>query len=593
GQVPCGLICHPDDKHVVYPLGFTVVIEELDSKKQTFLHGHTDNVTCLDVSRNGDYIASGQVTFMGFKADIILWDCQQKKFLAHLSLHKGKVEAVAFSANSLYLISLGGQDDDSVIVWHVEKREFLCRSPASARRAGNASILLASSCRDELFVTAGNETLRVWELDLTTRKLNPTECPTGKLKRVITCAKMTDDDNYFFGGTSSGDIIKVNVNSKTMVEHGPKKKFSMGVTALLLQKTGDLIAGTGEGIVALCKGSDYRVTKKIEVQGAVTSLTSRGQGSEFLAGTSECRIYQIHYPEFQEELLAACHKEAVNDIVFPVGTSDLFVTCSKNDLRVWHTPARKELIQITVPNLTCHAIDITRDGMRIISAWDDGQIRAFVPKSGQLVFVLQHAHSGGVTAIAATSDCKRILSGGGEGLVKVWEVHQKTQKLRAVLKEHTSTVSCIKMKKDERECVTSSHDGSCIIWDMVHFVRRQLIVADTLFNCVCYHPGEYLILTGGTDRKIGYWEVFDGTGVRELKGSVSSSINGMDITADGAYFVTGGDDHLVKLWDYNGGKVTHTGVGHSGKITRLKICPGTKSIVSVSADGAILLWKYP
>lgn len=55
----------------------------------------------------------------------------------------------------------------------------------------------------------------------------------------------------------------------------------------------------------------------------------------------------------------------------------------------------------------------------------------------------------------------------------------------------------------------------------------------------------------------------------------------------------GGDDHLVKLWDYNEGAVTHVGVGHSGNITRLKVCPGNKYIVSVSADGAILLWKYP
>ncbi|GAB0197835.1 cilia- and flagella-associated protein 52 [Grus japonensis] len=184
GHIPCGLICHPDKEHVLYPLGCTVVIQELDSKKQTFLHGHTNNVSCLVVSRNGVYVASGQVTFMGFKAEIILWDFQGKELLARLSLHKGKIEGLAFSPNSLYLVSLGGQDD-------------------------------------------GSGTIRVWELDLANRKIRPTECQTGQLRRVITCAKMADDDNYFYVGTSTGDVLKVNTNSKLMTDYGPQKeKFS-------------------------------------------------------------------------------------------------------------------------------------------------------------------------------------------------------------------------------------------------------------------------------------------------------------------------------------------------------------------------------
>lgn len=51
--------------------------------------------------------------------------------------------------------------------------------------------------------------------------------------------------------------------------------------------------------------------------------------------------------------------------------------------------------------------------------------------------------------------------------VRIWEIGEKTQKLGEVLKEHKSAVSCIKMKKDNRECVTASLDGSCIIWDIV------------------------------------------------------------------------------------------------------------------------------
>lgn len=57
--------------------------------------------------------------------------------------------------------------------------------------------------------------------------------------------------------------------------------------------------------------------------------------------------------------------------------------------------------------------------------------------------------------------------------------------------------------------------------------------------------------------------------------------------------LSGGDDKLLKLWHYSDGEVTHVGVGHSGSITNVRICPNSRCIVSTSADGAILRWRYP
>lgn len=34
------------------------------------------------------------------------------------------------------------------------------------------------------------------------------------------------------------------------------------------------------------------------------------------------------------------------------------------------------------------------------------------------------------------------------------------------------------------------------------FVRKQMILANTLFKCVCYHPEEYQLITAGTDRQV-------------------------------------------------------------------------------------------
>lgn len=55
-------------------------------------------------------------------------------------------------------------------------------------------------------------------------------------------------------------------------------------------------------------------------------------------------------------------------------------------------------------------------------------------------------------------------------------------------------------------------------------------------------------MTTGSDRKISYWETFDGTAIRMLDGSDSAEVNALAITNEGEHFVSGGEDKVLKLW---------------------------------------------
>ncbi|XP_065065504.1 cilia- and flagella-associated protein 52-like [Rhopilema esculentum] len=601
GSVPGGLLVHPDANHLIYPLGNTVVIEDLmatkhDKSRQQFLSGHTNNVSCIAVSKSGRFVASGQVTHMGFKADVIVWDFPSKSLYKKLALHKVKVQALAFSPNDKFLVTLGGEDDGSVVVWDLKKKDAVCGSPAAVLSAGVTFCVAFANNSDNIFVSGGNKTLRVWEIDEGSRILRPTDCNMGQLKRIVKCIQVSDDDQFMYCGTTSGDILQINMRTKLLCHYGPPKdKFSKGVLSLALLKSGEILIGAGDGTVAIVRGENYKKVKSTDVEKGVTSLALRGPGHQFFAGTERSDIYKFSYAEFSKDLVTACHSGSVLDISFPYEYSDVFATCSKEDIRVWNAHTSKELLRIVVPNMTCHAVDFMRDGKTIISAWNDGKIRAYTPESGKLKYTIHDAHNKGVTAVATTSDCTRIISGGGEGQVRVWNVglNGSSYKMAGAMKEHKGTVTCIKVKSNDKECVTSSTDGTCIIWDLDRFVRNQIIFANTMFKAVCYHPDECQIITVGTDRKIGYWETYDGTQIRELDGTKSGSINGLDVSPDQMYFVTGGEDKLLKVWKYNEGEVTHLGIGHSGDIMRVKICPQQKHVVSVSADGAVLRWKFP
>uniref|UniRef100_A0A4W6FRJ2 Cilia- and flagella-associated protein 52 n=1 Tax=Lates calcarifer TaxID=8187 RepID=A0A4W6FRJ2_LATCA len=587
GHVFSGLRVHPDREHLIYPLGCTVILKRIKDGKQEFLHGHTNNVSCISVSKSGSYIASGQVNFMGFKATVIIWDYAQRTIYAQLLLHKAKVEALAFSPNDKYLVSLGGQDDGSIVIWNIETKQAICGSPASAHSAGHCLTVQYSNTNDNIFVSAGSGTLRVWELDLPNRKIRPTECNTGKLKRIVKCIEVAEDDQFILCGTTSGDIMKINLKTGLLSDCGPvKTKYSLGVNVIRILKSGNLLVGSGSAPI-ICSFFLLSYIREVQLEKGVTSIAIRGEGQQFFVGTEAAQMYRFNYVDFKAELISTSHNSAVKDVAITFGTSELFATCSEEDIRLWHIDKPKELLRITVPNMTCNSLDFMADGHSIISAWNDGKIRVFAPESGRLMLVIDNAHRMGVTAIAGTRDCKRIVSGGGEGQVRVWELQPRCHRLLETMKEHKATVACIKIKSDDKECVTASADGACIIWDIV----LQMVIANTLFRTVCYHPEEYQLITSGTDRKVTYWDVYDGSAIRELEGSQSGAINGVHISQDGKHFVTGGDDKLVKVWDYMEGVVTHVGIAHGGSITSTKIFSNNQTLVSTSADGAILRWS--
>ena len=113
----------------------------------------------------------------------MLWDFRTLKEKARFKLHKVKVQSLSFSANERFLVSVGGQDDGSVVVWDRDKGAARWGSPAASTAAGIAQVVRCCNKNDTVFVTAGDSTIRVWEIDVDNRKLRPTDVSLGALRR--------------------------------------------------------------------------------------------------------------------------------------------------------------------------------------------------------------------------------------------------------------------------------------------------------------------------------------------------------------------------------------------------------------------------
>ena len=182
---------------------------------------------------------------------------------------------------------------------------------------------------------------------------------------------------------------------------------------------------------------------------------------------------------------------------------------------------------------------------------------------------------GSVTAVAMTSDGKRLITGGMDGRVRVWNVGGKGQVMEMSFKEHKKDVTSIRVSHNDEECITSSADGSCLIWNLRRASRANALFASTVFRTILYHPDESQLLTCGSDRKLSYWDTTDCTAIRVIEGS-TEEIRSIDIEKEGKLFASGGADRLVKVWLYDEGEVVASGAGHSGTITKVCISPDNK-----------------
>jgi WD40 repeat protein len=402
-----------------------------------------------------------------------------------------------------------------------------------------------------------------------------------------------------FVGTTSGDVMQVSLSQHLFKHAGPSKsRIPKGVLTNALAPTGELVIGGGDGSVTVLDRESMKTLATTKLVSGVTSCVMapgvhKDGGFGLYCGTETCNIYYLKYSPtqgFLSELIQTCHHEPINDVAFPQGYSEVFATCGSSDIRVWHINEARELLRIQVPNVECICVAFFGDGGSIISGWGDGKIRAFAPQSGRLLYTINDAHSA-VTSIIGTNDCTRIISGGKEGNVRVWRVGPQSQTMVASMKEHKGPVNSIALRANDSECVSASSDGSAIIWDLTRFSRNNSLFASTFFKACGFHPDESQIVTTGTDRKVTWWDAFDGQAIRILEGSSTAEINSLDISAAGDVVVTGGGDKDVKIWGYDEGHNFFVGKGHSGAITKVKFTPDGEKIVTVGAEGAILIWQ--
>jgi len=206
-------------------------------------------------------------------------------------------------------------------------------------------------------ITIHNYGIKIWTCDLVQKKITFHDIVMGQIKRIFTCCIIDNDDQFAYLGTKTGDIVEISLTKNLFKRIGPAKRlFSQGINCITFVANGDLLVGAGDGSISKISVKDMLIKSEAKVMGSVTSISLTADSTHFFTGTSMATIYWCDTDKISPELRNTCHYERINDVAFPAGYSELFATCSVNDIRVWNSKSRQELLRIEVPGLECFTV---------------------------------------------------------------------------------------------------------------------------------------------------------------------------------------------------------------------------------------------
>lgn len=278
----------------------------------------------------------------------------------------------------------------------------------------------------------------------------------------------------------------------------------------------------------------------------IVSAVAFSSDSQIMATASHDRSIQLWDPATWKSTGTLPHPDAIRSIDFSPDGRYLAAGCLSGSVFLWDLAARKVLREFPCPQYSHGgAARFSPDATTLAVGDMYGLLTLWNVKSTQTIHSVR-AHSRAITALAYSSDGKRLASASWDRSACIWEADSLRPLYR--LTGHSDGVLCLAFSSDDQHLATGSRDNSIRIWkSSTGELSNTLNPHSAWISQLVFLPDNTTLLSASADQKIKVLNWHTGLETTTLSGHLGE-VWALALSPNRQWLISGGKDYSVRAW---------------------------------------------
>jgi len=398
------------------------------------------------------------------------------------------------------------------------------------------------------------------------------------------------------------------------------------ITSLAFSPNGQQLAvGCGDWITRILRLSDGAILNNggagsVINYGVVRSVAYSPDGSKLaVAGEDTNQIKGIVVLDgntwaalatlFQGFNNAAPDSNSVTSLAFSPDGATLVSGCLDQTICFWRTSDWGLVRTLTNagpggaltngPGIT--ALAFPTNSLTLFSGDQTGAIQLWASSANWTATRTWTAHAGAVRSLASSVDGARLVSGGDDHQVRIWQTTNGAAVTN--LTGHTAMVTQTCFAPDGSMIASAGNDGSLWLWTAQTGAPVYVWTPHTnQVSATAFSPDATFLVSGGgcLDNTICLWGCEGGallptSPILTIPSLYTNGVTALAVSPDASLIAAAGDrtEQVITLWNRSNGSLVGTLAGHTNGTSVLAFSPNGQSLASggMFNSGTLKLWK--